>query len=363
MILNHIETVSIYADCFEVLQAKPPGLPVPNPCDVAKCFLTNTKKTCEAILRGNLSKFDPIVGENGCQIRALAALKGYLDSDLKAEAQRVHQLVEILLKKVNGIRNQPCKYFTTDLTSIPEKLKQLQLLLEVSPKLDYLCRAHLLTVGKFFCINRQGRETSGIEVARIGHVLKANLALLEAIVPHSQCKLAAQSIPFIQEEARALLRGEISHLENPFIRQIQVKERLFSSSCALFNLKAVLQRVNSLHIPIMLKGHSKDDQRKFIFPEGKLHPNQPLLVIEGFFRQGIDIREAVNQVGLVNLILANVACVKQYSVDDQTQGLLPAAQEEIAIFRQIGNILECQTPKPVIFSVVHVHAATAREVR
>lgn len=75
--------VSIYRDCLEAIENK--NLSEVEVLAVAKCVLTNAKLTCDAMLNGKLTCLDPIVGENACQIRALAAITSHLDFALMGQ--------------------------------------------------------------------------------------------------------------------------------------------------------------------------------------------------------------------------------------------------------------------------------------
>lgn len=376
--------VSIYADCAALIQAKPNQVR-PDPYDVAKCCLTNLKMACNALIRGRLSTLDPIVGENACQIRALAALRAYDNPIQIQEAERIAALVEERLKHLiylmNKERNRAFPFYNRE-SSLGDQLKSLELEVEVSQELDYLVRSHFLTVGKYFFVNRHGVEKSGIDIQRIKQVLKTSLRgdFLEVLINYSQQKLSQLTISLIQMEAEKLSRGGDSGELNRIKNQLQpprirtVGPCRLQASCAFYNMKAVVLRVCELQLPILIKEHQASKPKGYYLrseipgasPSLSKRPeeaHQAMLVIEGYFaenepQEGIAI---ALQSKLIDLILANVALVKQYSEDDDLSVLEEGAKDEVARYRDLGKQLGCQTHKPHLFSIVHVHAGTAGE--
>lgn len=376
MISNSVPgKISIYADCVEILN-RSPRLDSPDPLDVAKCLLTNTKMTCEAILKGRLTQLDPIVGENACQIRALAALTGYMDPELQKEAAALKVQVQKCLKKLNHLNNLQGGSSQLSKGSLEQHFSQLDMCVSVSERMDYLLRSHLLTIGKYFTMNRNGEEKSGIDCQNIKQRLKTSLSVdfLAPLVHDAREKMSRQSILFIQAEAQKL--GGVKPLEDRCIRVIHPRFYTLHSSCALYNLKTVMQRVCAMQLPILLREHGANHPLGFCFQspapgaapvlirKESLKPEQAVLVIEGYFPESMDpkaIEEALQRHGILDLALANVALTPQYSEDDNLSVLDEEAKEEIARYKELGIALGCQSSAPKVFSIAHIHAATARE--
>ena len=384
--------ISAFADCIDVSNKHADYKP-DDPFGVAKIVLTNLKMTCQAILNGQLTALDPIVGENTCQVRALAAITGYLNEELKAEAAALKPIVEERLLKLNDDLNAYRKqyrqfdYNPLARLSLTTQLAQLGISIEITERMDYLARSHLLTIGKYFSMNLHGRELSGISCETMKGRLKAstmNLQFLEALVHHSREKMSRQTIVFLQDEAKKLRRapgGDLAvlkrQLEDRCIRVIKPGSFTFLTSCAFYNLKTVLGRVCEMGVPILLKEHGVKLRKPMGFyfrsqnagdPPTLLPDNpaqgQPILVIEGFFAAKESkemLMKFLQKSNLVELILANVALTKQYSADDNTSVLDSEAREEIARFQELGKALGCQTSQPQVFSIAHIHAATAGE--
>ena len=191
----------------------------------AKFFLTIAAKASKALIRGDLTSFDPIVRENTCQVRGLHAIVSFLDKELLEEAARVEKRARELLNLLPSIHE-----------------------LTVSEKLDYCFRSFLLTHGKTFQMSRALVETSGICPGMLKDRLskKMDTSHIKAIVALAQTKMAEATVLFIQAQA-----GTLSvHLEDRTIRRGKL-----ATSCAFYNFKAVLLALKALQIPILIKEH------------------------------------------------------------------------------------------------------------
>ncbi len=362
--------ISIYRDCSIAIGNENPSQAVV--LDVAKGVLTNAKKMCDAILKGRLTQLDPIVGENACQIRALFAICASLEPELKKELSILSDYLQKKLMIVNVHQN---KTQLATKGTLLEQLEALQLSISVSETVDYLCRSHFLTIGKSFCMNRNGNECSKIIYQDIKNRLSTKMEsdLLEKMVKIAQEKIACDSIKFLQSEAVKL--DIKTYLDDGAIRVIDHMEKQLHSSCALFNLKAVLLRVKEMNVPILVKEYKDRKELKKSTPVGiyfcsdqrvekGLDKEQQILVVECFFPEGYEketLAKSILENGLDTLILANAACTPQYSADDDISCLELEAQEEILKYRSLGKELGCDTASPVIFKVAHVHAATVKE--
>jgi|GEM_PF-4484133 len=396
MHVDAVKTLSLYGDCVEVLNN--PKILRPNPYDVAKCFLSNAHMTCQALLQGRLSKLDPIVGENACQVRALLVLIAYLTPEVREELktldERVNALLKTLNEMVNAQRKSVCKFYKEE-AALEEQLAQLKLCITVSERVDYLLRCHLLTIGKHFSISRDGTERCWITVQTIKDRLKTQISneVLEPIIHHARQKMSQHTVRYLQEEARKLRSNGcelvLRQLQQERIRMVIARPLTHQSSCAFYNIKAVVMRVCELGIPILIKEHLIHDQNKaklradtirinpirFYFrgaqAGGSLirvnppeDPLQPLLVVEGFFPEKQTpetIAAALDQRGAWELILANAAGVLQFSADDVIDVLEQEAKDEIQRYRILGEKLGCQTATPAVFSIAHIHASTHQE--
>lgn len=382
MHVDAAKTLSLYGDCVEVLNN--PKILRPSPYDVAKCFLSNARMTCQALLQGRLSKLDPIVGENACQVRALLVLIAYLMPDVRQELTALDKRIEVLLKNLNEMINaQRRSYhqFYKEDAQLEEQMAQLKLCVTVSERVDYLLRCHLLTIGKHFSIDRDGTEWCGITAQTIRDRLKTQLSyeVLEPIINCARQKMSHQTVRYLQEEALKLTSSGhelvLRQLEGERIRTVIARPFTFRSSCAFFNIQAVVMRVCELGVPILIKEHVKNNPMGFYFRSiqaGQFpsianplsDPHERLLVIEGFFPEGRtpeDLSRELQQQGVVNVILANAALVPQFSADDNIELLEQEAKDEISSYRVLGKDLGYQTATPRVFSIAHIHAATHKE--
>jgi hypothetical protein len=352
-------TVSIYRDCCIAIGDK--NLSEIKVLDVAKCILTNAKLTCDAMRKGNLTYLDPIVGENACQIRALAAITSHLDLTLMGKLDILVGTIQNMLLLLNKKKNKAQNGLKG---SLLEQLDNLGLSLCVSEKIDYLFRSHFLTIGKYFYINRNEKERCGIDFQNMKNRLNTCIdrGLLEKIVGIAQEKISQDSILYLQNQAETTsIKAQVS---DGVIRVIPHDNLQLHSSCAFYNLKVVMLRARAMRIPILLKEHGVKNPLGMYFNSGDLSADQPIIVIECFLPKDCKkeaLKEVILHYELMDLVLANVACTDLYSADDDISGLDQEDQYEILNYRALGKKLGCQTASPTVFSIAHIHAATVKE--
>lgn len=360
--------------------------------DIAKLFLTNGKQACIALQKGSLTKLDPIVGENACQIRASAAIEAYINPTFQEEVKSAQQGIEKLLLALQKYQNKP-PVLGSELSFI-EILERLNLSFTVSEKMSYLFRSHLLTVGKIFEITREGNETSCIDCQVLLMRLSKQLdrRLVEEIVHIAREKIAKQSILFIQSESHLLAQEQAEHclvkeqLKEKCIQQIRTALQskapfTFDSSCVFYNFKTILLRACIQNIPLLIKEYRTDKQTPFglyyhspgsqLTPvlmdetqQKQMNPKQAVFVIECFFNKEKtkeEIASLIHEQGLLEVALANAAVLPQFSAHDNVSLLDQEAIEEIHAYRKLGQTLNCQHSSPAIFSIAHTHAATVQE--
>ena len=73
---------------------------------------------------------------------------------------------------------------------------------------------------------------------------------------------------------------------------------------------------------------------------------------------GEALEKRIDDIGVEELALANVALVPQYSEDDDISLLSETGQAEILHYREIGKIFTRE-----VLQIVHTHAASSKEER
>lgn len=309
--------------------------------NMAQFFLHIAKQACIDLSKGKLTSFDPIVGENTCQVRALHAISSFLDPKLQQEALSVGKAAHALIVKTNQYQNKPP--LLEHHGSPQEIIDKLELNLETSEKLHYCFCSFLLTHGKYFVVLPDGHEISGIDT----DVLRARLSKqmnrdhIQLIVSRAREHISYLTIQFIQSFAKE------TALEDKCIRKITVSHLTLYSSCAFFNFKAVL---HALKVPILINDY-RNNSFKLYYHQGEFieDPKGPLFVFEVTSPLPSDaLQKAISTVGLITLALANSAALPQYSVDNDISALEESDRAEIAHHRAID-------PSP-IFTIIHTHA-------
>lgn len=336
---------------------------------IAQFCLTALKKTAQILQKGGLAQLDPIVGENTCQVRAYAVITSQQKSVLQEEAERVLIHATELLKKVNQLRS---KHSNLPMGRSPvQLLEHFKLNVALSSDMAYLVRCYILSCGKFFSMTRDGRESSGIDASRVRTILAKSspFEYVERMLHSAKEQIARDTVERLQEIRLALPEKEQPLLGPDHIREVVTQSNLhLQVSCAFYNMKAVAMDLIAKRVPIVIIEHALSGEGpplKLIYVGGKLFlepldPNEPVFVIEGFIPKGIDhlvLGEQIEKVGLLEIILGNVAGVPQYSENDDISSLPKFAQEEIAQHRAKG--LDHQR----ILRIAHTHAGTLVNLR
>ncbi len=295
------------------------------------------KQTTHCLKTRQLTKFDPIVGENTCQWRAIHIIESSLDENLMREAFRVHEEAKTKFIKVNQFRNKPLK--TVDVASFD---------ISVSERLHYCTLSYFLTCGKFFQMRSNGAERSGIDLSRIQHHLcrSAPLNLISRMELTAKEEIASLTIKLIQSKAE--------WISDRYVRKIFTPSRLFlSTSCALHNFKATFETLEKMGIPIVVTEYGTGALLNAT-PE-EISDEKPIFQIEVFPNKEINIREAVQANGIARIALACIAVLPQFSEDDDISALPEDGQEEILRYRKMEEMRQ-------IFRIAHTHATTKQEL-
>lgn len=219
-------------------------------------------------------------------------------------------------------------------------------------------------------MNPGGSEIATIEYSKYGKLSKrVSISLLKKIVDFCQMKLAQASVSFIQVQSKFV------DIDLSQTQMVLPPPRLGSlerpCTCAFYNFKAILLRLQKEKTLILVKQYAFKGVEKTVgvFYRGlkaeeaeKIKPDEPVFVIEGFFVdlplhaliQNIVLREYIEDIGLMDLALMNVAQVPQFSSVD-------AVNNEIEEYRAKGKELGISLKEPRAFTVVHVHAGLAKD--
>lgn len=376
--------LSIYQNFYSIIDNNEVNTKTPKvilTLQAAQFILKNAKLTIDAFNKGKLSQLDPIVGENSCHLRGLAVILASQDLDFQNELVSLKNNIQKLSKRLDACINNP-PLLNSEATS-KDILNSLGLSLEISTRAHYFFLAHLLTLGKNFYVGEDGREVSNIEIYQLRDKLsrKLDTRVIQKIVELSREQIAFESVEFIQEEASKLdgeehLQKQLSDKCCKYINPtLENKIFNFKVSCAFYNFKATLCRLTQENIPILIKEHvvGKKVPRGIFLSSLKENvpfdvriKNRPVYVLECFFPKNSsrdDLLKAIPEYGLMDIALANVALVPQFSKEDDISHLDEKAREEIKAYRERGKQLKCQTVDPEIFSIMHTYASSIQEER
>lgn len=356
------------------------------------------KSAWRAFHEENLSKFDPIVRENSCHIRAGALLQIFRDPrlihqlrSLALQAEKVEKRIRDCLGKPKKILNSPGGLHLGDVVLSERE--------DIPSPLLFLVQAHFLTLGKVFSINTQGKEVSQLLLSLVRSLLKLPQKMSEDLIDRmilcSQSSLSRITIEFIQKEA-TLLFDEAEALPRRMLRAVKVVDvasqtghpQSLRSSCALFNFHVVLQRLKRDQRLVLVKENkaalgkverrcervffrSVDGQREFshIVAE-EVDRTEGVFVFEGFLPGGVDgLLTQIERVGgLSEAVLINVAHLPQFGIEGLDH-LVHDEEAEAQIARrrlqaqELGCFLKTEgDAKRRFFTISHTFAAVAGEV-
>ena len=347
------------------------------------------QSTWRALSAEQLELFDPIVRENSCHIRASALFRFFR---LPVVVQRMESLArgaQGIEKRLRGCLKSP-KAFLRENGGLHFSEVALEVDSVGASALLFLVQAHLLTIGKVFSINTEGKEVSQLPPSRVRGHLKLPREMSEEqirrMILASQSSLSLLTTQFIEREASELFADVAALPRRMLIERkfVDVSARTghpepLMSSCSLFNFQVVLKRLLQSRILVLVKENNEGTEAVFFrkTEEGRdcvpitldtVDRSEPVFVFEGFLpggRAGLLAQiEAVG--GLSEAILINVSHLPQFGVEGMDDLVRDeGAEEEISRRRRQARELGCHLVLAAgqerrFFTISHTFAALAK---
>lgn len=250
---------------------------------LGKMMATVTKKTAQALQRRQFSQFDPIVHENACQIRALYTICFGGDCKLLEEASALEKSVSKVEKEAQRLVSKLDAgklVFPRQLTEAHQIFAQNELEIRVSERMLFFMQAHFLTASKVYQVKGNGAEIATISIVELCRCFGVNQlrpysigddCLLKNMVAHCQKEIGLKSIRFIQNIAMGLSTLSFGDQVPYVIEQLadaalvniaQASRGLHThSTCAYFNIKAILLHLRQAQILIRVKPSDLDQKK------------------------------------------------------------------------------------------------------
>jgi hypothetical protein len=330
-----------------------------------------------ALKKGEFARFDPLVGENACQIRAvkiaLIARNWTVDADtLLDEIQKAKKHIEHFLAETPNFSNIEM--------SLMHFLERENIDVEINDDAKFLIKSFILTKTKvvhpFFKIDMPLVENASTDSKKIKEILKVGSSFSGELVKGLRKRLSAHSVDFIQEIAEGLNAEETS--SKMLTDQYTVVHNGLKCLPYYWATRVLMNHALSNEIPIVMLAQqmAKDQDYKVVnntqiyflpTPEGykqvlrsEMDPNSPAIVLIGStcrnFSELPSLEEWVDELlekSPIDLVLAYAAAHRQYPDESKDAFCLQSPDTNFQYHRKMALQLGCSLENPSRFFLTH----------
>lgn len=327
------------------------------------------QETANAILNARYKEFDALVKNFGCQITALEVKSLVRDADLIEEAARIELLAQEILKQSQAYINQPPLGDQGE--GYLDYLRKVGLDFQLSEKMLRLVRLHLLAIVNTN-IEKEGREVPRTEVSLLSKKDSKLKIPFNVLIDGIQQEESVQAANYIRLESK-----QITSERGPLIQKVLEEQQRVSKKCQIasvplmYNTEAVLSRIEGYVLvknKLRLCGKAIPDTlplRTFVkLPEGRtlstreveeLPKEEALIVIEGYMKNDLNLEEKITSLGLIAIVNANCAVLKQYASDTDNSPI----EDEKALSDL--DLFKADTAAREVMEIDHIYCASKRE--
>jgi hypothetical protein len=344
-------------------------------------------KAIDYFHQGKLEKFDSLVGENACQIRAIYVA---LLANKKHDFFKLRDEILNVLQIIRSIHFQFISKLIRNKKSLLYLLESKNLLFKLSKDVLFLLESFLLSEAKEKYI-----EDSMISSLLIRN--KANLQVLKELgevttsfadnlVKCLRRRLSFDSIQFIREIARNSKERQLMKMvSNEFVK---MHNNCFCVPC-FWSIKLMLKVIHCEKIPVFVhvNFYSKVDENKYervdetfllyesrqtssgspilieTSPE-KINQDQPIMIIRGavVVQSGevmnpFSWKQAMKEYSLDDVILAAAADHRQYPRSDYDQAINSVNDQEYEKYRCLAKNGGFSLDNPSTFFINHIYTS------
>jgi len=352
-----------------------------------KFLLSKLQEAVDQFLNRDFERFDSIVGENGCHIRAimiaLVALNHSFNFDsLQARIQETNAKIETLLqtREIARLSIKKC--------SLLELFNTHKLDILLTPEELFLVRAYLLTLVK-------DKEQNCTVLSSLSGTSKS---CPKKLIAHNNPNISVTFVNRLTDKLRAMLsessvqfiRDITRDFNDPSIEKMVSEEYSYKHNAILactplfWTFKALLNKAHKEAIPIVMHvkfiteiGESQykiHDQQIFFFkPQNQTYievqPSQEDFEKAAFVIEGIALseeekvtwRRSMDDLSLLDLILANTAAHRQYPDPAKDQDILNIC-EEYERYKDLAAKRGFSLDNPHGFLIQHIYAAQLNKI-
>lgn len=331
-------------------------------------LLTSTELAMQAVEKGHLSCFDPLVGENACQIRALKNCLIFSQFPINSHD---------LLTKIHIIK-QKIKNLSLDHAQVRDEKKTLKFLL-TSENLEinltyseiYLIKSFLLTLVKTIKPPKADFpfiKNEYTDFKKLKDISPISTIFAESLIKKLRESLSAFSVSFIRELS---INCASNHFISSHLACVQYK-RLHCLPC-YWVTKALLVKCIESAIPLVLvvrqmatdQNYAIGGETTLFFSGGKyvdeahLNPHAASLILlvnacrpnREFPQIGI-WKDELQQKNPIDLILAYAASHRQYPGDND-HGIHQINDPEFSFYKKKAMEWGCSILNPSLFFLSH----------
>lgn len=339
-------------------------------------LLVAAEKSMKSLSLRRLKDFDPLVGENACQIRAvklaLIIRSGLFNID------QLSQAIEQAKNKVLDLLNSPAMLLSSGI-SLKDVLKSEQLDITINPSEAFLIKSYILTKVKILLPPNEERpliKNERTDTKKIKEISEVGSMFAGDFVKFLREKMSATSVRFVQELAKdGFLAGAATQqLSDRYL----VKHRGLDCLPCFATARVLMHQAVRYQLPIVMfvEQRAKDQncttvEKSALFfqatPEGyvrveysNMDPQAPALFFlgstigtnSGLLEKDSWIKE-LSEKGPVDLILAYAAAHRQYPNPSDEALLSEVKDLEYEYYKTKANEWGCSLENPSCFFLSH----------
>lgn len=357
---------------------------------IIQLYLNGINLAVKSLAKGDLEKFDAILGDHNCQNTAEFALSVFCEyqssAEIKNEALQLAEFAKQHQGKVNikQKKNEP-----------PVQLiREAGFEITLSQKMKYLVCCAILKCGTECIERRNGGMTLRVNPQTIQQKIgkSCSLDLISRLITPLREYINTSSVEHVQQVAKSVLKKEeIDCLQTIKIMKTPRGE-IYKQLCAFYSVKATLLNMARRGIPFAVVQYNlnkithehpllftpiflEESELPFMKSLGFSEASEltPFFVIQVFFNETFSVEKIdlqLQEYGLVEFILASIATCpqfvdmdkKDYSNNEDIQELLPEIQNEILLYRDKGKKLFNDPKNPPVCTIAHTYADVFKNI-
>ncbi len=340
-------------------------------------LLRALKESHLCIRSGNLEKFDSLVGENSCQIRAvwLASLNFISKSSLFEQIEKSLKKIDDLLasKSIDSLMRSD--------GSLKDILENHEIDVSLTDEEVFLLQSYLLSEMKTVKISEESLNTIyRIEAGepknfiRFGNV---SVSFARNLLSKLRRSLATSSVQFVRDHA---LQSQDVTLQKMSSQEFTHEQNTLPCIPMFWAYKTMLQTAQKHGIPIVAhvkflqrndEGYSLTDQECIFFKTTSRgyvmgQPNEADLDRPACVIQGIAVVNDVTktewtarmeEIGIIDAVLAGAADHRQYPNPELDHCIHTLRNDEFNQYRALAQKEGFSSDNPSTFFIQHVYAA------